>query len=324
MEKKCAALTLGVLFVSLLNFSAVAADVTLKLGHPVNEEHSWHKASQKFAELVKQKTQNAVEVKIYPNESLGKEMDIINAIQLGSVDMTITGESLQNWAPSAALLAIPYMITSSEQMANIVNGEIGKHISGEIEEKAKLKTITWFERGPRNLTSNRPVTTPSELKGLTLRLPNVPLFIGVWKALGAQPTPMAFSEVFTGLQQGVIEGQENPLSMTMSGSFFEVQQYLNRTEHVRSWIYLTMGAKKFNKLKPEYQQAILEAGKEAQVYEHELYLKDEAKLLEALQTKGMVLVDVHQNEFADIASKAVEQLITPDIKPLYEKALATK
>lgn len=90
------------------------------------------------------------------------------------------------------------------------------------------------------------------------------MFINVWKDLGAQPTPMAFSEVFTGLQQGVIEGQENPLSMIMSGSFFEVQKYLNRTEHVRSWIYLVMGSKKFNKLKPEFQQAILDAGKEAQ------------------------------------------------------------
>lgn len=274
--------------------------------------------------MVKQKTNNAVEVKIYPNESLGKEMDIINAIQLGSVDMTITGESLQNWAPSAALLAVPYMITSSEQMAKIVDGEVGAQISKDIEERVKLKTIAWFERGPRNLTSNRPITNPEEPKGLTLRLPNVPMFINVWKDLGAQPTPMAFSEVFTGLQQGVIEGQENPLSMIMSGSFFEVQKYLNRTEHVRSWIYLVMGSKKFNKLKPEFQQAILDAGKEARAYEHELYLQDEDKLIEALQAKGMTLVDVHQNEFARIANKSVENSINPQIKPLYEKALATK
>ncbi|EKM4465622.1 TRAP transporter substrate-binding protein, partial [Escherichia coli] len=188
MEKKKLSLALCTLLGGLLSFSALAADVTLKLGHPVNEEHSWHKASLKFAELVKQKTNNAVEVKIYPNESLGKEMDIINAIQLGSVDMTITGESLQNWAPSAALLAVPYMITSSEQMAKIVNGEVGAQISKDIEERVKLKTIAWFERGPRNLTSNRPITNPEELKGLTLRLPNVPMFINVWKDLGAQPT----------------------------------------------------------------------------------------------------------------------------------------
>ncbi|MEO3988733.1 TRAP transporter substrate-binding protein [Pseudocitrobacter cyperus] len=324
MIRKNLSLALGVLLTCSFSVSSWAADVTLKLGHPVNEEHSWHKASLKFAEQVKQKTNGEVEVKVYPNESLGKEMDIINAIQLGSVDMTITGESLQNWAPSAALLGVPYMITSSEQMAKIVNGEVGAQIAKDIEEKAKLKTIAWFERGPRNLTANRPITNPSELKGLTLRLPNVPLFIGVWKELGAQPTPMAFSEVFTGLQQGVIEGQENPLSMIMSGSFFEVQKYLNRTEHVRGWIYLMMGSKKFNKLKPEYQQAILDAGKEAQRYEHELYLADEAKLIDTLQAKGMILVDVHQNEFAAIANKAVEKLINPQIKPLYEKARDTK
>ncbi|MGC3964490.1 MAG: TRAP transporter substrate-binding protein [Rhodocyclaceae bacterium] len=322
MKTRLRLLTAAVL--ASASLGALAAEVTLKLGHQGNEEHSWHKASVKFAELVAAKTKGAVEVKVYPNESLGKEMDIINAVQLGSVDMTITGESLQNWAPKAALLGVPYMISSSDQMKRIVDGPIGKEITDEILNKTKLRTLAWFERGPRNLTANRPITKPSELNGLILRLPNVPLFIATWKALGAQPTPMALSEVFTGLQQGVVQGQENPLSLTMSGSFFEVQKYICKTEHVRSWIYMVIGDRKFSKLKPEYQKAIAAAAKEAQAYEHEIFLKDEAKLVNDLQAKGMKVVEVDQKAFADIARPAVDKAIKPEIRDLYQKALAVK
>lgn len=321
MTQRIIALVIGTV---LTASGALAADVTLKLGHPANEEHSWHKASQKFAELVADKTQGAVEIKVFPNEQLGKELDVINAIQLGSVDMTITGETLQNWAPKAALLAVPYMLRDSAHLKAVADGPIGQEITQEIEAKAQVKPIAWFERGPRNLTSNRPIKTPAELNGLVLRVPNVPLFLNVWKALGAKPTPMAFSEVFTGLQQHVVEAQENPLALIKSASLFEVQDYVNLTEHVRSWIYLVIGTRKFDKLKPEYQQAILDAAKEAQTYEHELFRQDEQQLIEDLKAKGMEFVEVDQQAFAEGARQAVEESLKPELKPLYEQALATE
>jgi len=195
---------------------------TLKLGHLGNEDNVWHKAAVKFAEEVGTRTNGAIEVKVFPNEQLGKETDLIKGIQLGTVDFTITGESLQNWAPSAALLAVPYAIRDLDHLDKVVNGSVGQKIAENIEQKTQLRTLTFFARGPRNLTSNRPVTTPAELNGLKMRVPNVPLFVKFWEALGAKPTPMAFSEVFTSLQNHTIDAQENPLALIKSGSFSEV------------------------------------------------------------------------------------------------------
>ena len=211
-----------------------AADITLKLGHLANEENSWHKGALKFADEVKALTSGKVEVKVFANESLGKEMDLINGMQLGTVDMTITGESLQNWASKAALLAIPYAFKNMTEMDKAVNGPLGEEIKKDIIDKAHVIPLAFFARGPRNLTSNKPVKTVDDVKGLKMRVPNVPVFMQFWRGVGAQPTPMAFGEVFTSLQTGVIDGQENPLALIKSASFFEVQKYVNRTEHVRS------------------------------------------------------------------------------------------
>jgi TRAP-type C4-dicarboxylate transport system substrate-binding protein len=133
---------------------------------------------------------------------------------------------------------------------------------------------------------------------------------------------MAFSEVFTGLQQGVIQAQENPLSLIQSASFYEVQKYVNKTDHVRSWIYLVIGSKKFDKMKPEYQKAILDSAKEAQAYEHQLFLKDEQDLVGQLKAKGMQFVDVDQKAFATGARKAVEESLKPELLETYKKILA--
>ncbi len=233
---------------ALIVTPVTAADMTLKLGHLANEDNIWNKAAVKFGEELKSLTNGRIEVQVFPNESLGKEMDLINGMQLGTVDMTITGESLQNWAPMAALLAVPYAYKSIEHMDAVASGKIGDQIKAQIIEKAKIRPIAYFARGPRNLTSNRPIKSPADLNGLKMRVPNVPLFVDVWKALGAKPTPMAFSEVFTSLQNGTIDAQENPLALIKSASFFEVQKYVNKTEHVRSWIYLTISDITWKKL----------------------------------------------------------------------------
>ena len=308
----------------LLAGSAMAADMTLKLGHLANEQDPWHKASLKFADEVKTLTNGRIEVQVYPNESLGKELDLINGMQLGTVDMTITGESLQNWAPMAALLAVPYAYKSLDHMDKVAGGELGKKIEEQIIEKAKIRPIAYFARGPRDLTSNRPIKTPADLNGLKLRVPNVPLFVDVWKALGAQPTPMAFSEVFTSLQNGTIDAQENPLALIKSANFNEVQKYVNKTEHVRSWIYLTISEITWNKLSKDDQAAIMKAAKIAQDYERGLFLEDEKNLVTELQKKGMTFVDVDNAAFAAKAKDAVLANVKPDIKPYVEKLFAEK
>lgn len=310
----------------LFNISDALAtpEMTLKLGHIANEQNPWHKAALKFAEEVNKRTNGRIDVKVYPNDALGKEIDLINGMQLGTADMTITGESLQNWAPKAALLAIPYAYPSLEKMDAIATGEIGKAIEQEIIQKAMVRPLAYFARGPRELTANREIKTPDDLKGMKLRVPNVPLFVKVWKALGASPTPMAFSEVFTSLQNGTIEAQENPLSLIDSATFYEVQKYVNRTDHVRSWIYLAISELKWQKLSDADKQVLQAAAKVAQDYERELFLADEAELQKRLESKGMTFVEVDKAAFAAKAKDAVLANVSADIRPMVEKIFADK
>jgi TRAP-type C4-dicarboxylate transport system substrate-binding protein len=155
-----------------------------------------------------------------------------------------------------------------------------------------------------------------------MRVPNVPLFVAVWEALGASPAPMAFSEVFTSLQNGTIEAQENPLALIKSASFAEVQDYVNLTEHVRSWIYLTISEQTWNQLSPEDQQAVLEAARRAQEYERELFLAEEQKLAEELKAAGMEFVESDDEAFAAKAKEAVLANVNEEIRPTVEELFA--
>ncbi|EPX81821.1 TRAP transporter substrate-binding protein [Litoreibacter arenae] len=302
--------------------AAFGQETTLKLGHLANEDNSWHQAAVRFGEELSALTDGRIAVEVFPNESLGKEIDLINGMQLGTVDMTITGESLQNWAPMAALLAVPYAYRSLEHMDEVAGGEIGDQIEAQIIERAQIRPIAYFARGPRNLTSQRPITTPADLNGMKMRVPNVPLFVDVWSALGASPTPMAFSEVFTSLQSGVIDGQENPLALIRSANFNEVQSHVNQTEHVRSWIYLTIAESTWAKLSEEDQAAVMKAAAAAQEYERGLLLDSLAADKAYLEENGMTFVEVDGAAFQAAARDAVLANVSDEIKPVVEDLFA--
>lgn len=309
----------GIAVAAMFATSAAAQELTLKLGHLANEQNSWHKAAEKFGEELSARTDGRIVVEVFPNDSLGREMDLINGMQLGTVEMTITGESLQNWAPMAALLAVPYGYSSLEDMDAVASGEIGQQVEEQIIERAQVRPIAYFARGPRNLTANRAITAPSELNGFRMRVPNVPLFVDTWSALGAQPTPMAFSEVFTSLQNGTIEGQENPLALIQSASFNEVQSHLNLTEHVRSWIYLTIAESVWQQLSEEDRGHVTESAQIAQEFEREQFLQDEDAIRADLESKGMTFVEVDQQAFADGARDAVINSVDESIRPIVEE-----
>lgn len=303
---------------AIASTAAFAQDMTLKLGHLANEDNAWHLAAVKFGEELSSLTDGRIAVEVFPNESLGKEIDLINGMQLGTVDMTITGESLQNWAPMAALLAVPYGYTSLKHMDEVASGDIGQQIIAQVVEKAQVRPIAYFARGPRNLTSQRPIASPADLDGMKMRVPNVPLFVDVWSALGAAPTPMAFSEVFTSLQSGVIDGQENPLALIRSANFNEVQGYVNQTEHVRSWIYLTMAESTWAKLSADDQAAVMQAAATAQEYERGLLLGSLAADREYLEANGMEFVEVDGAAFQAAAKDAVLANVSDEIRPIVE------
>lgn len=293
----------------------------LTFGHLANEQNSWHLGALKFAELCDEKSGGRLTVKVFPNETLGKELELINGIQNGTFDMTITGETLQNWVDKAVFCAVPYLIRDDEHLEKVVGGEIGKSIEADLIE-AGIRPIAYFARSARNLTSNRPIKQPSDLQGIILRLPNDPMSIAVWQALGAKPTPMAFSEVFTSLQQGTVEAQENPFALIESANFSEVQDYCNLTEHTISWAYVLLGEAKYQSLPADLQQVVMEAAQEMQQYEHELFVADRDRLATELQAQGMEFVEVDKEAFKALAKDAVMEQLKPELRPTYEQILA--
>ena len=324
--KKIAIFALLFAVVSMtVNFAqAKDAEFVLKFGHIANEDNPWHKSALEFAELVKEKTNGNVEIQIFPNSQIGKEMDLIRGMQMGTADFTISGESMQNWAPLAALLAAPYAVRDLDHLKKIINSKANEKIANQIIEKVKVRPVATFGRGPRNLTSNRPIKTPADLNGMILRVPNVPIFVSFWEALGAKPTPMAFSEVFTSLQQGTIEGQENPLALIKSASFYEVQKYVNETEHVTGWIYVIMSERKFQKLPKEYQDAIIEAGKIVSDHALKNLVKEEAEYKKFLEEKGMKFVKVDKAPFQKVAKQVAKEKLTPEQNELYQEIVNIK
>lgn len=296
--------------------------IVWKLGHIFAEDNIMHLVSLKFAEEVNRLTEGKLTIQVYPNSLEGSEIDNINGIRLGTSQMTITGESLQTWAPKAAVMAVPYTFRSVEHVQKGIESEVGEEIAKEIEEKVGLVPLFYVLRLPRNLTSNRPIKTPSDLNKLIVRIPNVPLFVKAWEALGAKPTPMALNEVFTSLQQGTIEGQENPMDLIYTSGFYEVQKYMNLTEHVYSWLYIVVGKKQLDSLTPELREKVYEASKIAQEYGIEEFNKMQTKYVDLLQEKGMTFVEVDKQAFEDMVKPVMEANLTEEQKAIYNKILA--
>ena len=317
---------ISVLSISLICFSGCdrkqgEQTFTFKLGHVANTDHTWHKAFEYFSEIVYERSDGKIIIKVFPNEQLGKEVELIRSIKTGIADMTISGGTLQNWTEIVAFSDIPFVFRDSVHMKKLADGPIGKEMERRILEETGLRIITYFQRGPRHLTSNRPVKSPSDLNGLIVRIPNVPSYTATWSALGANPTPMALSEVFTSLQQGTIEAQENPLAMISSTNLYEVQDYVNLTAHVISWGYILIGDKQFQEMPQDLQELFMDAAKDMQQYEHQLFLKNEARLRAYLESKGMEFVDVDHSSFREIGAEAVYQSLSDDMKKFYNRII---
>jgi tripartite ATP-independent transporter DctP family solute receptor len=298
----------------------------LNIAHIVNEDNTWHKASLFFKNDVESRSGGRIKVNIYPNSQLGTEIDVINSIMTeGGSDITFTGESMQSVIPEMGVLGVPYLMTSSDQLNKVAQGPVGKQLEDLMIKNANMRVLGYFERGPRNVTSNKPIRKPQDMSGFVIRVPASPITVAAMEALGAKPTPMAFAEVFTSLQQKTIDGQENPLAMIKTGNFYEVQQYLNKTEHLRSWVYIVLSESKFKSMPKDLQDLVIDAGKKMQAHEHDLFLKDETELEQFLSRSGMTIVsDVDQAAFAAQASAGVEKVLPAKIKPLYDQIKAVK
>ncbi len=326
MSSCLAALALVLALTAFAGAKAVAAQFELNIGHIVNEDNSWHKACLFFKDQVEKESGGRIAVKIYPNNQLGSEIDVINSIMMeGGADITFTGESMQSVIPEMGILGVPYLMNSPAEVTAVAQGPIGKKLEELMARDANMITLGYFERGPRDVTSNKPIRTPADMKGLIIRVPASPITVAAMEALGAKPTPMAFAEVFTSLQQKTIDAQENPLAMIKTGNFYEVQKFLNKTEHLRSIVYIVVSKSKLESMPKDLQALVVKAGKDMMDYEHQLFLKDEQELEGFLKGKGMTFIeDVDRAAFAAQASQGVEKVLPAALKSMYAEIKAMK
>ena len=311
---------------SQANTETAAADgatYDLVIGHINAETHTWHKLSEKFKEEVEASTDGKVKVTIYPGSQLGSETDMnMSAIAGdGSCDIVFTGESMQTYESALGIIGMPYAITSDEHMDAVLNGKVGEDLE-ELMENAGLHVLGAITRGPRNVTSNIEIKSPDDMKGFKIRTPESAMTMSAFEAMGAKPTPMAFSEIFTSLQQGVIDGQENPLANIQDGAFYEVQDYVIRTEHLRAWVYMAISSARFNSFPEDIQQAIQDAADTAIDYEHELFLEQEEELQSTLEEEGMTFVDVDQTPFREAAVEGVLKVLDDNQRAIYDEIVA--
>ncbi len=292
-------------------------EVHLKASILVNDTHTWYLAFDYFSRILDDRSNGRIRLDVYHSEQLAKEIESIRLIQAGVIDMTATSSTLNNWIEIASFCEMPFLLRDSTDMQNLIAGPVGQQIEKDMLEVCGLRPLGYFQRGARHLTSNRPIRHPDDLNGLIIRVPNVPSFVTAWSALGAKPTPMAFSEVFTSLQQGTIEAQENPFALIKSAGFAEVQSYVNLTEHVVSWVYPVIGQKQLNNMPPDLRKIFLESAEDMIKYEHQLFLKNEKIVKQELKEKGMQFIEVDKTAFSQKCSDAVYESLSAEMKKVY-------
>lgn len=306
--------------------TAFAADpvkkpIVMKLGHIQNESDLWHLGALKFAELVDAKTKGEVQVKVFPNSTIGNDRDMAEGLQIGSVDFALIAGVLGNFEPSIQIMELPYLFKDETHLRKVMYGPIGDQILNNLLKSSDIRGLTFWERGPRQLTSNKPVNSLSDIKGLKIRVPEIPPIIAAWKAMGTNPTPMAWGEVYTGLQQNVIEAQENPIPFIHAGKIYEVQKYIAMTNHKYEYVLIAMSNKAWLKLNPQQQKAVKEAAVESTQYENKLVFEKSDNLLKDLQAKGMKVTKPDTTEWAKQARTVHQQFAEKYGIDLYNKII---
>ena len=239
--------------------SATATDATvLKLGTTVNEQDSFQVAAEKFAELVEERTGGAYKIEIYPNGTLGGERDMLESMQIGTLDMgIITSGPFINFSSAMGVLDMPYLFASNEEAYAVLDGEIGRELLDTLEDSG-LKGLAYAERGFRNLTnSKKPIETAADLNGMKIRIMENDVYTASFEAMGVNANPMAWADALTALQQGTVDGQENPINVIYSYSLWESQKYVTLDRHSYSTAIITMRIhKRFSWMQPRRQLSL--------------------------------------------------------------------
>lgn len=314
-----------VLALGVSGFANAAGEIIIKFSHVVAPDTPKGRAAEKFKQLAEEKTKGKVKVEVYPNSQLYKDREEMEALQLGAVQML--APSLSKFGPMGArefeVFDLPYIFPSKEVLYRVMDGEVGKKLFAKLETKG-VTGLTFWDNGFKQMSANKPMHTVADFKGLKMRIQSSKVLDATMKSLGANPQVMAFSEVYTGLQQGVVDGTENPVSNFYTQKMNEVQKHMTISDHNYLGYAVVVNKKFWDGLPADVRTALESAMKEATVFERDIAQKENdealAKVKAAKTTEIYVLslkeriewhkalLPVHK-EFEDVIGKDIIQSV---------------
>lgn len=262
----------------------------LKLGHVATIDNPYHLGAQRFGELVAERTKNAVTIRTFANAQLGNERDLIEGLQIGSVQMAIAANApLSRYSPKVLLFDLPFLFRDDAHWDKVVDGPIGQQIGEEFIQFG-IRSLGYFDGGWRSPYAKRPITGIEDIKGMKFRTMESPMHIAIYSALGARGVPMASSEQYSALEQGVVDGSDAPVSFYSQLRHYEIAKHLSSLPLFKLTVHLLISEKVFQSMPPETRDILVKSGREASIYAREKMRELDKKLVSDLETKGGVKI----------------------------------
>jgi len=300
------------------------AQLEIKLGHVGEPGSVFQKSADEYAKRANAKLGGKAKVVVYGSSQLGSDEEMIQKLKLGTIDMAVPSTVMSSQVDLFGVFEMPYLVKDRAHMMRIEKELFWSKLAPEAEKKG-LRVLAVWENGFRQITnSKRPIRTPADLAGIKLRVPGGKWRVKMFQAYGANPSPMKFSEVFTALQTGVMDGEENPFTQIYSAKFQEVQKYLSLTGHVYTPAYLTVGRTKWESMPADVRKILEDTAKETQAYVYEVAAKDDDDLLGKLKAAGMQVNEADKDAFI-AASKPIYEEFGKEVagaKDVIDRAVA--
>jgi TRAP-type transport system periplasmic protein len=284
---------------------ATAQTRIIKFAFQNQREHPQAMGAQKFADLIAVKSGGSIKVKLFPGGTLGGDLQTVSALQGGTLEMTVLNAGLlSSQVTDFEVLDFPFLFNNGMEADAVVDGPFGQKLLAKLTEKG-LIGLGYWELGFRNLTnSKRPITKFEDLAGLKLRVMQTPIYIDLFKALGANAVPMPFPELYPALEQKAVDGQENPATVIVTSKFYEVQKHITLTRHTYNPQALLISGKFWNKLSDAEKKMLQESAREATVYQRQLSRGREAESIETIRKSGVQVTELSPTELQRFRDKA--------------------
>jgi tripartite ATP-independent transporter DctP family solute receptor len=307
----------------LVPLGAQAQAVKLTLGHGAAPGNPRHEASVKFAEVVKGKSGGRIDVQVAPSAQLGDDAAMVTALRTGALDLSANSQgAIANAVPEYAAFGMPFLFSNPSQAFKLLDGPLGKELADKSAEKG-LVVLGYWDNGIRHMTnSKRPITKVEDMKGLKMRTPPDAVLVDIMQALGAEAQQIKFAELYVALQQGVVDGQENPLMNIHASKLYEVQKHLSLTSHMFQMTPFVMSKRSWDRLSEADRKVVADAAAEATALQRRLSQESDDKLLADLKAKGVKVDTVDKAAFEKATAKVDEKWLASPIGPYVKKVIA--